>query len=118
MERSTCAMASRAVAERLRWSGASRATHLSDHSSPAAAQEMAKSLLRSSLQPLAADLLSPAAAAALGLPSSGWTLAVLVGGVAAATRRQIDDLAKLALGAAALRSTSSTRRRATTSGAG
>jgi len=77
---------------------ASRATHLSVHSGPTAAQEMAKSLLRSSLQPLAADLLSPAAAAALGLPSSRWTLAVLVGGVPAATRRQIYDLGRLALG--------------------
>jgi len=78
---------------------ASRATHLSVHSGPTAAQEMAKSLLRSSLQPLAADLLSPAAAAALGLPSSRWTLAVLVGGVPAATRRQVDDLGRLALDA-------------------
>ena len=76
---------------------ASRATHLSVHSGPAAAQEMAKRLLRSSLQPLAADLLSPKTSAVLGLLPPRWTLAVLVGGVPAATRRQIDDLGKHAL---------------------
>ena len=77
---------------------ASRATHLSAHAGPAAAQEMAKRLLRSSLQPLAADLLSPAASAALGLLPPRWTLAVLVGGVPSAAPRQLDELGKLALG--------------------
>jgi glycolate oxidase FAD binding subunit len=57
---------------------------------------MSLQLLRSSLQPLAADLLSPSAAAAVGLQGAGWTLAVLVGGVANAVRRQVDDLGRLA----------------------
>jgi glycolate oxidase FAD binding subunit len=75
-----------------------RHTHLSAHADPISAQQMVGRLLRSSLRPLAADLLSPAAAASLGLPASGWTLAILVGGVAATARRQIDDLGRLALG--------------------
>lgn len=75
------------------------ATLVAAFSDVAAASEAVREILRSTLQPIAVELLNAEAAGEVGLRGlvgdGGCVLAVLVGGVAPAVRRQVGDLGQI-----------------------